>query len=272
MGSTPFLSATYTLIMADVTITNLTNEPVLLQELYIVLKPNEVFQVVRERDELHAMPRLQQLWADGVIEVDVLSDAAEDNFIDQKLHLFGGEPGAIKTATSTFHEPTVTPSSGVNAPGQQPDIGVIGSSIVANFTFDTDRAYRIFKIPSSYISDPSFHVHWTKESGVAGNGNQENNAVLWRITYDVWSGGTPSGTLGDDLLAGGTVLEYEDTYRDAGTTTRIVHRTPNLAASGFVAGYYLGLCVEAATPAGPALTCEPALLSVDLIFTQYINQ
>ena len=218
------------------------------------------------------MPRLQQLWHEGIIDVNVASDAAEDNFIDQKLHLFNGQPGAILTATATAHEPTVTPEAGVNAPGQAPDLAVIGSTLVAEFTVDTDAAYRIYKIPSSYVSDPAFHVHWTKESGVAGNTDQSGNAVLWRITYDVWAGGPPAGGIGDDLTAGGTVIEYEDTYEDSGTTPRVVHRTPNLAASGFVAGYYLGVCVESVTPAGSALTCEAALMSVDVTFTQYINQ
>lgn len=93
--------------MADVTITNLTSEPVLLQELYIVLKPNEVFQVVRERDELHAMPALQQLWKDGIIEVDVVSDAAEDDFIDQKLHTVGGTEAALSEVVNTWSFETV---------------------------------------------------------------------------------------------------------------------------------------------------------------------
>lgn len=212
------------------------------------------------------MPRLQQHWKDGDISVDVVSDVAEDEFIDQKLHLFQGQPGAILTATSTYHEPTITPEYNANAPGQQPDLGLISTTLVSEFTVNTDSAYRIFKIPSNYVTGASFHVHWTKESGVAGNTNQNGNAVRWRISYTVSPGG------GADVNVAPTVIEVEDTYDDAGTTTRIMQRTANVAASGFVATYYVAICVEAVTPVGAALTCDPALVTADLTYTQYINQ
>ena len=250
--------------MALVTITNLTNEVVLLQELYRNAQPNEVFTIVRERDELHAMPALQQLWKDGIIEVDVVSDPAEDDFIDQKLHLFNGTP--LTDVTGTYHEPTITAEAGTNAPGQAPNLTVIGSLLVAQFTLNTDAAYRVFKIPSSFVGDPAFHVHWTKEEGVGGNGDESGNAVRWKISYTVFPGS------GNDVNVAPTVIEVEDIYDDAGTTTRLVYRTPNQAAVGFIANYYVGICVEAITPTGAALTAEPALVSVDLTFTQYINQ
>jgi hypothetical protein len=255
--------------MALVTITNLTGEIVLLQELYRDVKPNEVFTITRERDQLHAMPELQQYWHDGIIEVDVVSDAAEDDFIDRKLHLFGGEQGAVLTATRGFHEPTVTPESNANAPGQQPDLGLIGTTLVAEYTVNIDTAYRLFKIPSNYISGAEFHVHWTKESGAGGDGDQSGNSVRWRISYTIFES-TQSAT--DDISIAPTVIELDDTYDDAGTTTRLAHHTPNVAAPGFVAGHYVSVCVESVTPAGSALTCEPALITADLTYTEYINQ
>lgn len=252
--------------MADVTITNLTSEVVLIQELYRNAQPNEVFTIVRERDELHAMPALQQLWKDGVIEVDVVSDSAEDDFIDQKLHLFNGSQSAIKDATSTYHEPTLVPEFGTNAPGQQPDLALIGSTMVAQFTVNTDSAYRLFKVPSNYVTGAAFHVHWTKEEGVGGDGDQSGNTVLWRISYTVMQGN------GTDINVAPTVIDIPDTYDDSGTTTRVTHRTADVSAPGFIAGYYVGMCIEAATPGGSALTCEPALITADLTYTQYINQ
>jgi hypothetical protein len=255
--------------MADVTITNLTSEPVLLQEMYITLKPNEAFAITRERDELHAMPALQQLWKDGTIEVDVVSDVAEDDFIDQKLHLFGGESGAIRTATRTFHEPTISPEAGTNAPGQAPNLEVIGTTLVAEFTLNTDSAYRLIKIPSNYVTGAAFHVHWTKEAGAAGDGNQSGKTVRWRISYTVFGSHGPSP---DDINVLPTVIDLDDAYDDAGTTTRIAYSTPNISASGFESGHYVGIKVEAVTPAGSALTCEPALITADLTYTEYINQ
>jgi hypothetical protein len=252
--------------MASVTITNLTSEPILLQELYTTLPGGKSMVVTRHRDELHAMPRLQEFWKNGDISVAVTSEVFEDEFIDEKLHLFQGQPGAILTATSTYHEPTIVPESGTNAPGQQPDLDLIGSTMVAHFTLNTDSAYRMFKVPANYVTGASFHVHWTKEEGVAGDGDESTNTVLWRISYTVFPGN------GADINVAPTVLDLPDTYDDAGTTTRVSQRTADVAAPGFIAGYYVGMCIEAVTPTGTALTCEPALITADLTYTQYINQ
>lgn len=72
--------------MAQVTITNLTSEVVLLQELYRNAQPNETFTVEREGDQLHSMPALQQLWNDGIIDVTVNESSAQKNFVNSKLH------------------------------------------------------------------------------------------------------------------------------------------------------------------------------------------
>lgn len=252
--------------MAVVTITNLTSDVVLLQELYINLKPLEVFTTTREKDQLHAMPALQQLWKDGVIDVTVTPDAAEADFIAAKLHADADYTGlATETATRTYHLPTIVPEAGVNAPGQQPDLGLIGSIMVAEFTLNTDSAYRLFKIPSSYVSDAAFHVHWTKESGAGGDIDDSFNAARWRISYIVFPGNAA------DVNVAPTVLEESSTYLDSGTTTRIVYRTSDIPAAGFVAGYYVGVCIESVTSESN-LGCEAALVSMDLTFTEYINQ
>lgn len=255
--------------MADVTITNLTNNPILLQELYVVIGPNAVMQFVRERNELHSMPSLQQLWYNGIVDVDVVSDLAEDNFIDQKIHLFQGERGATLTTTRWFHGQTLTPGSASNAPGQAADLATIGSVMVASYTIGTDAGYRIFKIKNSYVSGAAFHVHWTKQPGAAGDGDQSGNSVRWRISYTVFES---EPTAASDINVAPTVIDLDDTYDDAGTTTRLAHHTPNVAAPGFIAGHYVGICIEAVTPSGSALTCEPALITADLTYIQYINQ
>lgn len=350
--------------MAQVIITNLTGNVVLLQELYRNAKPYESFTIEREEDQLHAMPAFQQLWQDGIIQVSVVKDPAENNFITTFLHTVGpaaltpnpplavtkavavvglenmaargdhkhdvstapaieltdttnaegtsinlaradhqhahgnrsggtlhtvattsaagfmsaadktridGLPAVVADAayTRTYHEPTITPELGANPPGQQADVEVIGDTIVAEFTLNTDSAYRIFKIPSSYVSGAAFHVHWTKQSGTGGNGNQFGKSVRWRITYKVFQS---SVSTAGDISTAGTVLNLDDTYDDAGSTTRLVHRTADANATGFVAGYYLGVKLEAVTPTGTPMTCEPALISMDLTFTEYINQ
>jgi hypothetical protein len=175
-----------------------------------------------------------------------------------------GESYALESATRLYHEQTVTPGSGQNAPGQQPDLGLIGSLVVAEFTLNTDSAYRIFKIPSSFVDNAAFHVHWTKESGAAGDTDQSFNAARWRLSYTVFPGN------GADVNVAPTVIEESSTYIDAGTTSRIVYRTANMPAAGFIAGYYIGICVESITSESD-LTCEAALVSVDLTFNQLIN-
>jgi hypothetical protein len=141
--------------------------------------------------------------------------------------------------------------------------------MVAEFTLDTDAAYRLFKIPSTFVGDPRFHIHWTKESGAGGNGDESGNTVRWRISYTIFQS---TSSIAVDINVAATVVDLDDTYDDAGTTTRIAYRTPNVDAVGFVAGYYMGICVEAVTPAGSAMTAEPALVTVDLTFTEFINQ
>lgn len=258
--------------MAQLQITNLTSEELLLQELYVSVGPGKSVVTGRYHDDLHSMPRIQALWKSGSIAVAVVTPLAETDFIGQKI-LHDGEGAAaidaLAAAERSYHEPLITPSSGQNAPGQEPDFEIIGSTLVLEFTLNTDRAYRIFKIPNYFIGNPSFHVHWTKQKGAAGDNDESGNAVRWRISYTVF----PSTTAGGgNINVEVATVEVEDTYDDADTTSRIVHRTANVVATGFVAGYYLGVGIEAITPAGAPLTCEPALISLDLTFDEYINQ
>lgn len=182
-----------------------------------------------------------------------------------------GLPAVVANATATgfYHEPTITPELGANPPGHQASLGIIGTTIVIDFTVNSDSVYRIFKIPTSYSGNAAFHVHWTKESGGGGNGNHNGQNVRWRISYTVFESST---TANDDINVAPSAILLDDTYTDAGTTTRLAMRTASVAATGFVAGYYLGIMIEAITPAAPALTCSPALISADLTFDQYINQ
>lgn len=193
-------------------------------------------------------------WIRRILESDTKSDQNATDII------------AVEETTRGYHEPTITPNAGTNSPGQQPDLELIGSIMVAQFTLNTDTAYRIFKVPKFYVEDAAFHVHWTKESGVGGDGDQSSNSVRWRISYTVFPGS------GGDVNVTPTVIDLDSTYNDAGTTTRVMQRTADVAAPGFVANYYVGVCVESVTPDGSALTCEPALISVDLTYNQFINK
>jgi hypothetical protein len=167
-------------------------------------------------------------------------------------------------ATRLIHEPTITAGRAVSSPGQGPQPTPFGTLMTLTFTPDdiTDRAYRVFKIPTSYVNSASFHVHWTKSSNV----NELNKNVRWRLAYTVFNGSSDIGN--------GTpnTIEFEDTYPDSGTTTRVVHRTSDLNANNFVAGYYVSIYIEAISPiSGTAMASEPALLSLDLRYRATIN-
>jgi len=167
-------------------------------------------------------------------------------------------------ATRLIHEPTITAGRAVSSPGQGPQPTSFGTLMTLAFTPDdtTDRAFRIFKIPTSYVSSASFHVHWTK----SGDANELNKNVRWRLAYTVFNG---SSDIGNGIA---NIIEFEDTYPDSGTTTRIVHRTSDLTAAGFVAGYYVSIYIEAISPiSGTAMSSEPALLSLDLRYRASIN-
>jgi hypothetical protein len=167
------------------------------------------------------------------------------------------------SATRVHHVPTITPDSGRGS--QEPDLAILGSVLVANYTIGVDRAYRVFKIPNNFAGNAAFHVHWTKEEGVNGDTDESGNNVRWRLSYTVFQGG------GTDINVAPTVLDIDDTYEDSGTTTRITYRTANTPASGFLPNYYVGISIEAAAPEAPALSCEPALISADLTFDAYTN-
>jgi hypothetical protein len=202
-------------------------------------------------------------WIRRLLESDTITDQLQVDIAN------------LENATITYHVPIVQASSGTNAPGQQPDIGVIGSTLVAEFTLNADTAYRVFKIPAHFIGSAVVEAHWTKESGAGGDidvttsgAPDPENLVKWRISYDVFNG------IDEDINVAPAVVEIEDTYDDSGTTTRIVYKTGDVAITGLVAGYYLGIQVESVTPSvgGQALACEPALITIDLEYEGYINK
>lgn len=164
--------------------------------------------------------------------------------------------------THSHHEPVIGASKSTSSPGQGPAIVIIGSCVpLLSFTLDTDDAYRQFKVPNTYLGTPTVHVHWTK----TGNADESGKTVKWKITALCFDGD------GGLASSGATSVEYEDTYEDSGTTTRIMYRTPNLALPTLTVGWYVGLKIEAVTPAGTPMASEPGLFSVDLMYTEYMN-
>lgn len=172
---------------------------------------------------------------------------------------------ALANATRIIHTPGATPSKSTVIPGQGPEPVTFGAPVPdllgLHYKRDADLLYGYSKIQTSYVSDASFHVHWTKNVDT----NQAGATVRWVITYKVYDGSSAdvSGP------ATGTLL-LDDTYDDAGTTTRIVYRTPNAAAVGFAPGYYVGFSVGF-DPAATTLTDRPTIISCDTLTRNTIN-
>lgn len=166
------------------------------------------------------------------------------------------------SAVRSYHAPAVSPST-YRSPGlKDPTLIDLTPLILLQFTPNVDAAFRSFKIPGYYSQNAEMHLHWTKSS----DANESGKAVRWRIEYFTFSGN------GDDLITTPSSVEIEDIYDDAGTTSRIVHRTPNVALTGFQARWYAAIAVSAVTPVGTAMASEPALFSADLTFDQFINE
>jgi hypothetical protein len=173
---------------------------------------------------------------------------------------------ALINATRIIHTPGATPSKSTVIPGQGPEPVTFGSPVPdlvgLHYRRDDDLLYGYSKIQTSYVSDASFHVHWTKNDDVS---QPPGATVRWVITYKVYNGGSQdvSGP------ATGTLL-LDDTYDDAGTTSRIVYRTANAPAAGFVAGWYVGFSVGF-DPAFTTLTDLPVIISCDILTRNTIN-
>lgn len=169
--------------------------------------------------------------------------------------------GSLDAASRIIHTPGITPSASTMVPGLGPEPVVLGTLIGLHYKRDSDLVYSYSKIQTSYLSDASFHVHWTKNVDT----NQAGATVRWRLRYTVFDGTSQDVTAGPT----GTII-WDDTYDDAGTTSRVVYRTPNAAATGFVAGYYVGMELGFVA-ANTTLSDRPVVISCDILARQSIN-
>ena len=159
-------------------------------------------------------------------------------------------------AFERIHEPVVAPGKSGGPPGQNPEIESKEALSYLTFSVDIDSAYRLYKIPGGFIGEASAHVHWTKSQDT----DQSGKAVRWRLTYKVFNGYNEDGA--ND---GAITVDLDDTYDDAGTTTRIVYGTLNVPLAGFLPRNYLSMKIEAVTPGGIALV-EPGLVALDIVY------
>lgn len=205
----------------------------------------------RETGLGHHLDGMPIEWVRRILESDNRTDSLESSIT------------SLEGATRIFHKPTVTPSDALPQPGQGPQPIVFGTVMGLEYDNANDRAFRILKIDDNFVNDnATFHVHWTK----SGDIDESGNGVRWRLSYTVFDGASD-----EVALVTPTVIEWADTYIDSGTTSRIIYRTPDIAATGFVAGYYLGLVLEY-VDSETTLTSNPVVVSADLLWEGTVNQ
>lgn len=162
--------------------------------------------------------------------------------------------------TEEFHSSAITPSTFRSPDAVSPAVEEDGPLVTLAFTVGVDAAFRQFKIPTSFVSGATAHIHWTK----SGNADESGKRVKWQLTYSVFDGES------EDAVALEQVVDVEDTYEDSGTTTRVVHRTADVALTSFAAGKYVAMKIEAIAPSQDPLVSEPALFSADFIWNQKV--
>lgn len=167
-------------------------------------------------------------------------------------------------ATRIVHEPIASSNRSRSQPSAGPDPLAIGPVLVSEFTGPSDALYSEYRVPDTHDGVYSaLHVHWTK----SGDAVESGNTVRWHIEVLQFSDEEDN-----DLTRAPTVLEFDDTYDDDGTTSRILYRTSDIAIpGGLIPGHYLGVRVSL-DASGTTLSSNPALVSADLRLSKEINR
>lgn len=161
------------------------------------------------------------------------------------------------------HLPIVGPGRSDGPPGQLPPVIASGALPVVSFdgVAGAQAVFRTIKIPTAFVDSPGFHIHWSKSDDVDRSGE----SVRWVVTYKVFNGRD------EDAAITPTVVSCDDTYGDAGTTTRVVHRCTDGPLVGLIAGYYIAFKVEKGTPGGSPMAA-PGLVTLDFTYRGYVNR
>lgn len=167
------------------------------------------------------------------------------------------------TATGTI---TKTKQLDIDAltkpPVNPPTVVTQDNTIMLEFTVDTDELYKNFPVPDDYAQTGGlgFHVMWTNDGGVDDNGLN----VKVQLSNQ-------TSAVGDSIAGNhaNSPKTTEDTYTSA--SGHILHRTEVMTiAHADVSGMN---CVHVqimfVTPAGGALTCDPRMLGMCVVYTAY---
>jgi len=178
------------------------------------------------------------------------------NITDNSFRYFDGEHIAILGGHFT-RKVELPVASIVLGPTNPPTSVDQDNLLMYKFTLNTDKL--AFTIQEPYDYDEThgtglyIHIIWTNDGGVDDN----TKNVKWQITYQTGDDGEViSGTLG--------TLTVEDTYASA--SGWIMHTTAYMIIphAHFHDAHELFILLQAITPGGVALSCEPHFIAIHL--------
>ncbi len=163
-----------------------------------------------------------------------------------------------------FLEKSHIPAAALGRPNVNPPNIVIQDNVeLLAFTVGTDRVFYAWDVPPDYDGgDLQIQAEWTNDGGVDDNGLD----VKVQIDYQTYDTGDPlSGSHANSPKS------IEDTYTSASGWIFNVTGLMTIAAADFAGKHGITMKISFVTPAGGALTADPHLVCIQLLYNAIIR-
>jgi len=179
-------------------------------------------------------------------------------FLDGKSRTFVALTDATRTEKQHLN------AAALGKPNVNPPTIVIQDNIeLLAFTVGTDRVFYDWDVPEDYDSgDLTIQAEWTNDGGVDDNGLD----VKVQIDYQTYAAGDPlSGSHANSPKS------IEDTYTSDSGWIFHVTGSMTIAAADFAGKHGITMKISFVAPAGGALTAEPHLKGIQVLYTKKVN-
>ncbi len=144
-----------------------------------------------------------------------------------------------------------------------PNIVIQDNIELLAFTVGTDRVLYDWDVPEDYAGgDLQIQAEWTNDGGVDDNGLDVKVQIDYQ-TYD--AGDAVSGSHANSPKS------IEDTYTSASGWIFHITGAMTIAAADFAGKHGISLKISFVAPAGGALTADPHLKGIQVLYFKYIN-
>lgn len=171
--------------------------------------------------------------------------------------------GASAPNQGTYMKMTLLSADAFGRPSVNPPAVITQDNLTMyGFTLNTDSIYVKYQMPTDYASGSlMIYVMWTNDGGVDDNGL----AVKWQIDYQISDTG--------EIVSGShanSPRDVEDTY-DSATGWLLYHTAAIMIPSTDFTDvdHMLFMKLSAVTPGGAALTCEPNLIGLHVMYRAF---